>query len=127
MVKIFLNSKSGIAYEPVSWKFIIVIGEIPTVRSEFKQSGRLSADRTQAEIDQQIFEIDNYNFEWKGVWDYANLKIKSKMSSLEDPFQQSRNRYTAHFSSPYLNIKLSVRVVIFFRINTIYTIIFLQR
>ena len=28
------------------------------------------------------------------------------MTSLEDPFQQSRNRYTGHFSSPYLNVKL---------------------
>ena len=106
LVKIFLNNKTGISYEPVSWKFIVVLGEIPIVKGDFKQSGRFSADRTQADIDQQSFDINNYNFEWKGVWDYANLKIKSKMTSLEDPLEQSRNRYTAHFSSPYLNIKL---------------------
>jgi len=106
LVKIFLSSKAGIPYEPVAWKFIIVLGEVPTVRSEFKQSGKLSADRTQAEIDQQSFDINNYNLEWKGVWDYANLKLKTKLTSLNNPLHQSRNRYTASFSSPYLNIKL---------------------
>ena len=106
LVKLYLNSNSGIAYEPVVWKFVIVLGEIPKERSVFKYSGRLAADRTQANIDQQNFDINNYNFEWKGVWDYANLKIKSKLTSLDNPMQQPRNRYTAIFTSPYLNLKL---------------------
>lgn len=106
LVRIFFNNKSGIAYKPVTWKFISVLDEIPKENSEFKYSGRLFADRTQAKIDQQNFDVNNYNLEWKGVWDFATLKFKSKLTSLEDPMQQPRNRYTATFQFPYLNIKL---------------------
>lgn len=105
-IELTIRDRNGEAYKPLKWSFFAVTSEVKTAAGEFKQSGKFAADHTRAEIDQEGFEISNLNMEWKGTWDYGQLKIKSKMTSLEDPLEQPRNRYSAQFTSPYFKLKL---------------------
>ena len=105
-LEMIIRDTNGKAYNPIKWSFFAVTSEIKTARGEFKQSGKIAADHTRAEIDREGFDISNLNMEWKGTWDFGQLKIKSKMTSLEDPLEQPRNRYSAKFSSPFVKLKL---------------------
>lgn len=105
-ISISLKNTFGLYFEPVKWSFNIVTSYAESTESSFKRSGKISSEMYESSVDDNIVQYNTYNINFRGSWDWLKLKSKIKLSSLESEYQQSRNRFSVGFTTPFLHLRL---------------------
>lgn len=105
-VSIRLKNSFGLYFEPVNWSFNVVSSYAESTESSFQRSGKFSSEMYESSVDGNIVQYNTYNVDAKGSWDWLKMKSKIKLSSLESEYQQSRNRYSVGFTTPFLILNL---------------------
>ena len=105
-VRVNMKNIFGINFEPIEWSFELISSYAKSTESSFNKSGKLSSDFYQSSLEDNIISYSTYNADIKGGWDWLKIKSKVKISSLESELQQTKNRLSIGFSTPFLNLGL---------------------
>ena len=105
-VSINMKNNFGLSFETIQWSFNVVSSFAESKVSSFKKSGKLSSEMYESSVDQNIVQYNTYNLDFNSSWDWLKMKSKIKISSLESEYQQSRNRLSIGFTTPFMKLGL---------------------
>ena len=103
-VEVHLNSSSGSAYEPVSWRFLVSRKVSTTTERAYRQSGAFTPAYRRDDIDGQLLEVGSMKLSYRGGWDWLRFRSNMKLTTQQDPYKPHRNRFSASFSTPLLKL-----------------------
>ena len=95
----------GQKYNDISWSFTVLPRKTRNFGTIKKQSSQLWANYTGGHVDQSI-NIGEINFLYNMDFDWLLLDAHYSKSSLENEFDQPRDRYYVYFSNDFMKIKL---------------------
>ena len=106
-VRVQFRSMSGLEYESVIWKFRI-ISEETTEKQKLiiSQGGNLSGDYNSSYNNGTNLSIGEVSGNYHLNMDWLRFRTNFLLSSLEDPEEQTRHRFSVNFKSSYYDIKL---------------------
>ena len=104
-IKIIMKNKYGISFEPIIWTFNVVsdIEKIKT-NQKFKYNGRVWSDYLNNTVDSLKNSYSTINFNFNGNTEWINFTTKLKKSSLENNFEQSKDRFLFKLDNKYLKV-----------------------
>ncbi|MFB0515220.1 MAG: hypothetical protein ACETWG_01300 [Candidatus Neomarinimicrobiota bacterium] len=103
-VEIRLNRASGVAYDPVVWRFLVTGKAAATTARAYQHSGLITPSYRRNNVDNQVLEVSNLKMSYRGGWEWLRVRGDLKLSSEEDAFKTPRNRYFASFQTPVLTL-----------------------
>ena len=114
-IRVNITNIFGQKYNDISWSFTVlpkeilyfdvIKGKILNLGAIKKQSGQLRANYTGGHVDQSI-NIGEINFLYNIGFDWLLMDAYYSKSSIENEFDQPRDRYYVYFSNDFMKIKL---------------------
>ena len=99
-VKVNFRSMSGLEYQPIIWNFKIISEQIlEKQKIILSQGGGFSGDYNQSINDNVPLKIGELSANYKADLDWLKFKMNVQFSTLEDPEEQTRNRFSFNFNS----------------------------
>ena len=100
-IKLSFADNTGIYFQPIVWSFIIIE---ETEKEYFTYSGKVWSDYTDNNIDgySASYNTSNMNFSIKTEW--MNFDFKARQNSLDNPLEQSKNRYSFIMKNNFVDI-----------------------
>ena len=100
-LKLSFANNIGVYFKPIIWSFTIIEQE---KKEYFTYSGKVWNDYTDNNIDGYTasYNTSNMNFSIKTEW--MNFNFKGRENSLENPLEQSKNRYSISMKNKYIDI-----------------------
>ena len=95
-IKVTLNDIFGNAYKPIIWSFIIRDEEII---KNFKYSGKILHNYFNNNIQDDIISYNTSNILFFGSTEWIDFDIKIKNTTLENSFEQTKNRYSIYLKN----------------------------
>ena len=106
-IKVHFRSMSGLEYEPITWQFkIISEGTLEKQKFIISQGGSLSGNYTKSVNEDNLLNIGELSANYRLKLDWLKFRTKVSLSTLEDPEEQTRNRFSFDFKTSYFDIKL---------------------
>ncbi|UCD39227.1 MAG: hypothetical protein JSW54_07055 [Fidelibacterota bacterium] len=103
-VEVRMNRTSGIAYEPVAWRFLVTQKAAVTTERAYEHSGAVRPSYQRDNIDGEVLEVSSMRVSYRGGWEWLKFRSSLKLTSQEDRYKPPRNRYSANFQTPILNL-----------------------
>jgi hypothetical protein len=106
-IRLKMKNSIGIDFSPVEWEFTLITREEHKENEKsFTYSGRAWSDYSQNTVDSLQIEYNTINYDIRGNMDWLKFRSKVMISSLENEFEQSRNRYLLDFDTPFLKFNI---------------------
>ncbi|MCK4578399.1 MAG: hypothetical protein KAU50_06385 [Candidatus Marinimicrobia bacterium] len=93
--EIKVSNLAGVPQEPQAWRFLISQKASVTSERAFRRSGKIVSSTSHKDIDGSVLDVSNLKANFRGGWDWLDLKANMKLTTQEDPFKPPRNRYYA--------------------------------
>jgi len=106
IVEVHASSLGGVAYQPVMWPFRVTARVTETTVRAYSQSGSVVAGLQHRDQDNQLLDEQTLRLKYRAGWDWLTVQSNVKLSTLEDPFKQARNRYAANIITPIFELGL---------------------
>ena len=100
-VKILIPNKENSFFNPIIWTFNIVE---KYEKQNFNYFGKLWTDFTGNEIDGLNTSYNTSNFNFTANTEWMDFNLKSRYNSLDNDFEQSKNRYSLRMKNKFLVI-----------------------
>ena len=100
-IKLLFADDTGTYFQPIVWLFRIIEED---EKEFFTYSGKVWSDYTDNNIDgyNSSYNTSNMHFSTKTEW--MNFNFKGRQSSLENPLEQSKNRYSFTMKNNFIDI-----------------------
>lgn len=99
-IKIILNDNLGNPYNQVKWSFII---KKEDVYKDFHYSGKVFHNYFNNNVEDDIISYNTSNFLFSGSAEWIDFDIKIKETTLENSFEQPKNRYNISLKNNLIN------------------------
>ena len=90
-VELFMSNTSGISFSPLKWTFNVLSNNLP-IKEKVSYNGRIWNDYTDNTVDNINSNYNILNLDFKVNSEWINVNSKFKKSSLENNFEQARDR-----------------------------------
>jgi len=100
-IKLLFADDTGIYFQPIIWSFIIIKED---KKEFFTYSGKVWSDYTDNNIDGYSSSYSTSNMHFSGKTEWMNFNFKGRKSSLENPLEQSKNRYSFTMKNNFIDI-----------------------
>jgi len=105
--KIEMKDKFGQSYDAIIWEFNVRNPEkIDWFLQLIERRGRIWSSYSNTNTNSLYKSKNELNLRYSIDLDWINIRLSSLQSSLEDPFLQTKNRYTINFKTNDLNISI---------------------
>ncbi|MBT5077994.1 MAG: hypothetical protein HOM61_03705 [Candidatus Marinimicrobia bacterium] len=105
--RVELKNNLGQSFEPISWNFNVVDPEKTDWFSQLvEHRGRIWSSHSSTNVDGLNNNRNDLNLKYSADLDWIRISMSGLNSSLDNPYQQTRNRYAINFTND--NIKISL-------------------
>ena len=99
-VSIYIVNKFGVKFKPYSWSFIVKGNNDQTwFNKKINQQLRYWSSYSDSKISQNNIEYYDHNLTYNINLDWIELRSNFKISSLENIYEQSKNRYSVNLKN----------------------------
>ncbi len=105
-VELQVSDLNGVAFEPAAWRFLVAAKASLTTERSYRHSGKVIGAYRSDNIDEQVLNVSDVKFSYRGGWDWLKLRSNLKFTSQEDIFKPPRNRYSASFTTDIFTLGL---------------------
>jgi len=106
-VRIEMKNNLGQSFESIYWEFIVINPEHTNWFSQLvEHRGKIWSSYSNINIDGLSNSVNDFNLKYMANFDWMRIDVSSFQSSLDNPYMQTRNRYSINFKND--NIKISL-------------------
>ena len=106
-VSIYITNKFGLQFKPYSWSFEIKGNDNETwFNKKINQKLRYWSSYSESNISQNDIQYYDHNLAYSINLDWINLKSSLKISSLDNIYEQTKNRYSVSLKNKNIELDL---------------------
>ena len=104
-IKVSMKNNFGVSFEPAIWSFNVIsdINELEEL-NKFSYNGRLWNDYLDNTVDSVNTAYNTFNFNFNGKTEWLDFSMKLKKSSLENDFEQPKDRFLLKLNNKHFKI-----------------------
>ena len=104
-LRIEMENTLGQSFESISWDFNIIDPVKSNLFSKFmNHSGKIWTSYSNLNFESYSNVINEFNLRYYADLDWLKIRVSGLSTSLEDLYEQTRNRFSINFSNNYVNL-----------------------